>query len=154
MKEVLFLGSANYYRSRFAEHLFNDLARRSDLPWRAISRGLLVGKWGDAGPMSSSAVEALKSRGVDVDRDQRPAKPLSPRDLVNSSLVVAMKECEHRPLMSEQFPEWAELVNYWNIDDVDRAEPHEALSTLEDEIRDLAARLEETGEIAGGFVAA
>jgi protein-tyrosine phosphatase len=29
MKQVLFLCSANYYRSRFAEHLFNWLAERS-----------------------------------------------------------------------------------------------------------------------------
>ncbi len=154
MKEVLFLCSANYYRSRFAEHLFNDLARQAGLPWRAMSRGLLVGKWGDVGPVSSSAVEALESLGIEIDRDQRHPKPLSKRDLVNSSLVVAMKECEHRPLLSGQFPEWADLVEYWHIDDVDCAEPHEALPLLEGRVRDLAARLAETVESAEGFVAA
>ncbi len=154
MKKVLFLGSANYYRSRFAEHLFNHLARRRNLPWRAISRGLLVGKWGDAGPISSSVVETLKSRGIHVDREQRPAKPLACGDLVNSSLIVAMKECEHRPLLHEQFPEWAEQVDYWHIDDVDCAEPHETLPVLEGKIRDLVAGLEETGEIAEGSFAA
>jgi protein-tyrosine phosphatase len=113
-----------------------------------------VGKWGDAGPISSAVVETLKSRGIDVDRDQRPAKPLAPKDLANSSLVVAMKECEHRPLLNEQFPEWAELVDYWYIDDVDCAEPDEALPPLEEKIRDLVAWLEETDEIEEGFVAA
>ena len=73
---------------------------------------------------------------------------------MNSSLVVAMKECEHRPLLSGQFPEWADLVEYWHIDDVDCAEPHEALPLLEGKVRDLAARLAEAVESAEGLVAA
>jgi protein-tyrosine phosphatase len=150
MKQVLFLCSANYYRSRFAEHLFNELAQRSGLPWRAKSRGLLVGKWGDPGPIASSAVEGLKSRGIEVDGAQRPPKPLSHRDLLNSSLVVAMKECEHRPLLSGQFEEWADGVEYWHIDDVDCAEPHETLPRLEEKVRDLAARLANPAEGPAG----
>ena len=37
---VLFLCTGNYYRSRFAEVLFNHLARERGLRWRAESRGL------------------------------------------------------------------------------------------------------------------
>lgn len=154
MKQVLFLCSANYYRSRFAEHLFNELARQAGLAWRAKSRGLLVGKWGDPGPISSAVVEALQARGLAIARDQRYPKPLSPRDLVSASLVVAMKEGEHRPLLSEQFPEWADRVEYWHIDDVDCAEPHEALPLLDEEVRALTARLAETDEAAQRFVTA
>ena len=43
MNTVLFLCSGNYYRSRFAEHQFNAIADRDQLPWRADSRGLVVG---------------------------------------------------------------------------------------------------------------
>jgi protein-tyrosine-phosphatase len=39
-KTVLFLGTGNNYRSRFAEALFNSVAGRMGLPWRASSRGL------------------------------------------------------------------------------------------------------------------
>ena len=39
-KTVLFLCTGNYYRSRFAEILFNHLAGQSKLAWRADSRGL------------------------------------------------------------------------------------------------------------------
>ena len=38
--KVLFLCTGNYYRSRFAEMLFNALASRKDLDWTADSRGL------------------------------------------------------------------------------------------------------------------
>ena len=49
MSTVLFLCSANYYRSRFAEHFFNWLAEINGMPWRADSRGLMVGGWGNIG---------------------------------------------------------------------------------------------------------
>ena len=38
-KFVLFLCTGNYYRSRFAESLFNSVAGKMGLPWRASSRG-------------------------------------------------------------------------------------------------------------------
>ena len=46
MKTVLFLSTGNYYRSRFAEILFNSIAPRYGLPWKAESRGLGV-EWAD-----------------------------------------------------------------------------------------------------------
>jgi protein-tyrosine phosphatase len=39
---VLFLCTGNYYHSRFAEILFNSVASRMGLPWRASSRGLAL----------------------------------------------------------------------------------------------------------------
>ena len=42
VKTVLFLCTGNYYRSRFAEELFNHQAERADLDWIAQSRGLAL----------------------------------------------------------------------------------------------------------------
>jgi hypothetical protein len=39
-KIMLFLCTGNYYRSRFAELLFNHLAKQRGLDWQATSRGL------------------------------------------------------------------------------------------------------------------
>ena len=41
-KTVLFLCTGNYYRSRFAEILFNSVAEKMGLPWKASSRGLAL----------------------------------------------------------------------------------------------------------------
>lgn len=142
MKQVLFLCSANYYRSRFAEHLFNYLAPAAGLAWRAQSRGLLVGFWGDVGPISDFTVDALKSRGILMDEACRDPQPLTLDDLAASELVVAVKECEHRPLMSQQFADWADRVEYWDVDDLDCARPDEALPYLERKVRALVARLQ------------
>ncbi len=40
MKTVLFLCTGNYYRSRYAEILFNAKAEIMELEWKAVSRGL------------------------------------------------------------------------------------------------------------------
>ncbi len=41
-KTVLFLCTGNYYRSRFAEILFNSVAGNMGLPWQASSKGLAL----------------------------------------------------------------------------------------------------------------
>ncbi len=142
MQQVLFLCSANYYRSRFAEQLFNHLAPAAGLAWRAESRGLLVGHWGDVGTISHFTVDALHSRGIPIADDHRDPQALTRADLANAALVVAVKEQEHRPLMAEQFADWADRVEYWDVDDLDCAGPDVALPYLEDRVRRLVARLQ------------
>ncbi len=151
MKRVIFLCSANFYRSRFAEHFFNWLASQEGLAWRADSRGLLVGHWGDIGSISHYTVEALQARGIPVNGEHRLPEPLVLADLVQADLVVAVKEAEHRSLMEEQFPHWSDRVEYWHVDDLDCATPEEALPVLENCVRGLVERLrklEQQGEAA------
>ena len=144
MKQVLFLCSANYYRSRFAEHFFNWLAAQEGLPWRADSRGLAVEKWGDIGEISHYTTDALESRGIPINGEHRRPKKLTMRDLGNSDLVIAVKEAEHRAMMMAQFPLWADQIEYWHIDDIDCAPPDEALPILEQRIRGLVDRMRES----------
>src|ERR1700693_5409317 len=64
-KTVLFLCTGNYYRSRFAEVLFNSVAGKMGLPWSASSRGLALERGvNNVGPMAVSAVRALQARGL------------------------------------------------------------------------------------------
>jgi protein-tyrosine phosphatase len=141
MRQVLFLCSANYYRSRFAEHLFNWLAPQAGLDWRAGSRGLAVTHWPLLRSMWRGAVEGLKERGVPLNGEHRDPQPLALPDLAASDLVVAMKESEHRPMMAKQFPLWEDQIEYWHIDDLDCADPGEALPCVEANVRELVERL-------------
>src|SRR5229473_3236529 len=61
-KTVLFLCTGNYYRSRFAEVLFNSVAGKMGLPWRASSKGLALERGvNNVGPMAVSAIAALEA---------------------------------------------------------------------------------------------
>jgi protein-tyrosine-phosphatase len=57
MKRVLFLCTGNYYRSRFAELLFNYRARSTGLAWEASSR-----TW----PRSGWRGKTAKALGLEV----------------------------------------------------------------------------------------
>ena len=151
-KTVIFVCSANYYRSRYAEHYFNWLAQREKLSWRAGSRGLMVGTWGDIGPISRHTSEALERRGIPLEEQPRDPKPLTLVDLAEADLVVAVKEAEHRTLMAQQFPLWKDRIEYWHVDDLDCAESHVAIPHLEGLIHALVERLrmEDGGNGCGG----
>ena len=140
-KTVLFLCTGNYYRSRFAEVLFNSVAGKMGLAWQASSRGLALERGGkNIGAMARSAVEALEALGV-----QAPAAvtrlpvQVTADDLQAAVRIVALKQDEHLPLLQERFPDWAEKAEFWHIDDV-----ADALTSIEREVMSLVAR------IAGG----
>lgn len=64
LKKILFLCTGNYYRSRFAEHFFNDLARQQQLKWFADSRGLAIERGiHNVGPISSHTIKGLRACG-------------------------------------------------------------------------------------------
>jgi protein-tyrosine phosphatase len=147
-KVVLFLCTGNYYRSRFAELLFNNSARRERFGWRAISRGIALelGVQND-GPISPHVLSGLCTRGVAVDSAAvRPPLPLALRDLIDSDRVAALKRDEHLPIIAQKFPEWASRIEYWHVDDLDLATPDEGLRKIEHNVTTLITRLSATGD--------
>jgi protein-tyrosine-phosphatase len=109
-KTVLFLCTGNYYRSRFAEVLFNSVAGRMALPWRASSRGLALERGvNNVGPMAAEAVKALEALGVRAaEAVTRLPAQVTTDDLERADRIVALKQAEHLPLLQERFPGWAE----------------------------------------------
>jgi protein-tyrosine phosphatase len=138
---VLFLCTGNYYRSRFAEHLFNHYAPDRKLSWRAFSRGLATHYVSrSAGPISIHALEGLRSRGISGLQIRSPI-PLTEQDLVAANHIVALKYTEHLPLMRQNFPDWTDRVEYWQVDDIDVASPDDALPQIEAAVKELLERL-------------
>ena len=72
MPTVLFLCTGNYYRSRFAELLFNSLAAGQGLGWSATSRGLALERGAhNVGPISKTVLRTLKELGVSIADEHR-----------------------------------------------------------------------------------
>ena len=140
MKTVLFLCTANYYRSRFAEILFNWHATQTELAWRADSRGLALFS-DDLGHLSQDTVDRLVRMEIPLDGYRRYPKDLNLSDLEAAHHVVAVKGTEHHPLVSKRFPEWLDKIEFWEVHDIDCARPEDALSHLEKEVMGLLQRL-------------
>jgi protein-tyrosine phosphatase len=139
---VLFLCTGNYYRSRYAEEVFNFRARAEGLSWRAFSRGLAKASSPEnVGPMSRFALDALESRMIAPEGAARLPAPCSPVDFDRASLIIALKEVEHRPMVERRFPHVAARIQYWHVDDIEFAPPEVALAKIDREVEALLLRL-------------
>lgn len=135
-KPVLFICTANYYRSRFAQEVFNHEASRRKMDVRAISRGILPFTPFFAA-MHPHTRKALEERGIEFKRTVPLPVQLKVADLENARLAIALCEREHRPMMEELFPAWAGQITYWHFDDVDQNFPEIILPAIEKQVIEL-----------------
>jgi len=157
MRTVLFLCTGNYYRSRFAEELFNFHAPQECVGWRAASRGVAVDLGhANAGPIAMATVKALQARGVRFERrDARTPLQLRIADLETADHIVALRYAEHFPLIGRRFPAFAaspdaSRIEYWRVGDVDEMTPEHALPLIEQEVHGLMGRLRSMTSRQGG----
>lgn len=140
VKQVLFLCTGNYYRSRYA--VFNHIAKQENLSWCAVSRGAAErGSPDNVGPISRFAVEALLAKGISPLSALRDPKPCTLADFREAELVIGLKETEHRRLIERRFPEAADRLTYWHVDDVDVAHPRVALAMIDECVGELIVML-------------
>ncbi len=139
-QQVLFLCTGNYYRSRFAEIYFNWLAAKHNVAWIADSRGLALDGC-NYGPISRHTLAYFDKRGITSETCERFPRPVTEADLIAANHIVAVKEVEHRHRFEAKFPTWHDRIEYWQVHDLDCAEPADALPHLEREVRDLFERL-------------
>jgi protein-tyrosine phosphatase len=141
VKTVLFLCTGNYYRSRYAEIRFNDLAQRSGLDWRAESRGLAPHPLINPGPMSRYTIEALERLGMEYAHHLRDPLAVTEADFERADRVIALKEAEHRAMIDQDFPHRCEAVEFWHVHDLDCSEPAATIDEIERLLTGLVGRL-------------
>lgn len=134
---VLFLCTGNYYRSRFAEIYFNELSRLYRVSSIATSAGLSphIHELGNEGAVSPYTIEALRHAGlgdisVASNSLSRPPRRVTEDDWHWADTVIGLSRQEHRPMVEAQFPQWADGVRYWTVEDVDLQEPDAALAEI------------------------
>ena len=143
-QKILFICTGNYYRSRFAEMLFNAYASREGLAWEADSRGIELGIY-NVGPVYPLVLKRLETLGIFMESKIRLPLPLELDDLQEASLIVALDEIEHKPMMVQRFTLWADQILYWNIPDLHRLSAEEAFSQIEKKITTLIRQLADHG---------
>lgn len=134
MKKILFLCTGNYYRSRFAEYFFNELAQIHQLPWYADSRALALQLGvNNVGNLSPYTIIRLEQLGIPCSPNSlnRAPQQVSEADLQNSHKIIALDEEEHRPFVTHLFPEWTDKIDYWAVHDLHLTDPRDALAEIE-----------------------
>jgi protein-tyrosine phosphatase len=138
-QKILFICTGNYYRSRFAEALFNFHAENLNLTWRAFSRGLQI----DLAPpgLSPHTTQAMDLLRIPLHYTAPERQSLSLDDLHHSHRAIALKRIEHYPMMREQFPTFADQIEYWDVHDIDFEEPPVTLDLIGKQVSQLLASL-------------
>jgi protein-tyrosine phosphatase len=142
MHTILFLCTGNYYRSRFAELLFNAMAVEAGLPWQALSRGVAIEKGANnTGPISRTVVQTLRDLGIDVEVAARYPMQVQEQELQQADVIIALQEAEHRPYLRDRYPTWVEEVEYWHVRDMDPTPAYNPLQEIATAVRRLILRL-------------
>ena len=138
-KKVLFICTGNFYRSRFAEAVFNFHANQRKLTWQAYSRGLAI-HWAD-GLLSPATAAALSARQIPITYTGPTRIQLTEKDLELADLHIALDRNEHLRMMEEQFPYWSQKIQYWEVRDMPMVLPEVALPSIESQILHLLDHL-------------
>lgn len=140
---VLFLCTGNYYRSRYAEEVFNHRARLEGLGWVSFSRAVAEKLSPEnVGPISPHALQALQVKGIEAAGAGRNPVLCNVADFTDAELVVALKEAEHRPMIEHRFSAVAGRIEYWDVDDIEFLDPPTALGKIDELVRVLIGRLQ------------
>ena len=140
---VLFLCTGNYYRSRYAEEVFNHQAGVEGLDWHAFSRGVAEKLFSEhVGPMSPYTLNALQAKGIAPGGAARNPVLCAVDDFAHAALVVALKDAEHRPMIERRFAGVAHRVEYWNVDDIEFLDPPTALGKIDELVGRLIGSLQ------------
>jgi protein-tyrosine phosphatase len=140
---VLFLCTGNYYRSRFAEELFNHKVSAAGMGWQADSRALAIERGArNIGPLSPFTLHGLAARGFSARGGGRMPLACAASDLESADRIIALNEPEHRPLVRTRFPEWESRIQFWQVEDVEYTRPEVALAAIENQIDALVRSLE------------
>jgi protein-tyrosine phosphatase len=134
-RRVLFICTGNYYRSRFAEAIFNHHAEERRLRWTAFSRGLAVHL--AEGYLSTFTTDALQTRKIELRHTGPNRIGLSEGDLLQANYRIAMDRSEHFQMMLQQFPAWADQIDYWDVSDILFRASTEALPEIELKVMQL-----------------
>lgn len=144
MKKCLFICTGNYYRSRYAEAIFNYLALQGGLAWQAYSRGLAIHF--AQGDLARETRMMLEQKKIPLTMTGATRVQIQEKDFIESQKIIALQRHEHYPMMQKQYPEWADRIEYWDVADIGFVSSRLALSRIEQNVSELVQQLEE-GEV-------
>lgn len=143
MKKVLFICTGNYYRSRFAEEVFNDLCSVMGNALVADSVGLKVPETRAQNPGSISVytLEGLRDMGISPKGAAREPRQVEVQDVVEAEMCIAISRREHEGMVKDVIPDHEERIDYWEVEDIELEKPEEALARIKEEVEALVKRL-------------
>tara|TARA_B100000886_G_C20031436_1_gene330007 strand:- start:57 stop:521 length:465 start_codon:yes stop_codon:yes gene_type:complete len=116
MYKVLFVCTANIFRSRFSEEVFNFLAKKYNIKALAFSAGLKVGAY-ISRTIYPPALEYLNIYGIKPQRKNELSTHINKLNLNDYQKIICLDEIEHKPMVLENNRLNKISITYWDIID-------------------------------------
>ena len=142
MYKILFVCTANIYRSRFSEEVFNYFAIKNNLSTRAFSAGLMVGSY-KTRKIYKPALDELDRLNIDPIRAEEFSIHVDDIDLKNYNMIICMDEKEHKPMVESNSNVKEMNIIYWNIVDEPLASSKISLPKCYEKIQELIYKVTE-----------
>lgn len=142
MSRVLFVGTRDRFRSKFACLYFNALCREKNLPVKGFSAGFEVSKDKRKVKKANPALDYLGSLGLIIEEDDLRATQLNHLHIDGADKVICMNMEEHLTMMRKKYPEQVKRSTYWHFADEFEKTPWSTLTLIQKEVDHLMAGLE------------
>ena len=116
MQKILFVCTANIFRSRFSEEVYNHLAANMSLSSQAFSAGLMVGHY-KTRTIYAPALRQLKLLNILPRRKDELSIHINDLDLKQFDQVICMDRNEHQPMVRKNKNLTNLNIEYWDIVD-------------------------------------
>ncbi|MDC3166361.1 hypothetical protein OA955_01250 [Candidatus Marinimicrobia bacterium] len=116
MQKILFVCTANIFRSRFSEEVYNYLANNLNLSSRAFSAGLMVGHY-KTRTIYGPALEHLKLLNIVPERKDELSTHIDDLNLKQFDKIICLDKNEHQPMVRKNKNLSNYTIEYWNIVD-------------------------------------
>jgi len=114
--KVLFVCTANIFRSRFSEEVYNYLAKKTKLSSKAFSAGLKVGNY-KTRKIYSPAIQQLKLLNIVPKREDELSVHINDLNLKDFNRIICMDKNEHQAMVHENKKLNKFYFEYWDIID-------------------------------------
>ena len=143
MHRVLFVCTANIFRSRFSEEVYNHFTGKLNIPSKAFSAGLRVGDYVTR-KIYRPALEQLKYFNIDPKRKNELSVHINDLDLKDYHKIICMDEEEHRPMVQMNDHLVKVKVDYWNIVDEPMVSSQISLPLCYEKVKSLIEEVSKT----------
>ena len=142
MYKILFIGTHDRFRSKFACLYFNALCQEKNIKTKAFSAGFDISLDNRRLKKANPALDYLGEMGQLIEEDDMIPNQLEQVYFDACDRVICMNMEEHLTMMRKRFPEQVKKCIYWHYSDEFKMPPLSTLPLLKKEVDHLLAGIE------------
>ncbi len=140
MHRVLFVCTANIFRSRFSEEVYNHLIVKEQISSTAFSAGLKVGAY-ITRIIYKPALDELIQLRIKPLRKNDFSVHINELELSKYNRIICLDELEHQPMVQSNHKLRDMNIEYWNIVDEPKVSSDVSLPQCYKRVKNLVSQL-------------